>query len=179
MVKLHKVHCQLCQFMTGAGDLCLDLADQGITGTVTGSVFAQFGPLFTPNRIRDGRQALTVLIKRDERYFHINLVTLLEMCKAGTDMPNELDPQWDELMKITEAKTWDDFICYVVGDHLDASYGTELKDGEAPAYLVTLSVKGSDTSVRLNLASLIAMARFADLPEPEITCEEIRIAALA
>jgi hypothetical protein len=98
-------------------------------------------------------------------------------------MPEDLEPQWESLMAVTENEHWNpsDFNAYIVGDHLDAQNGCELTmiNGESQEYLLVLSRKGSGTSTRLNLASLIAMARYADLPAPEITCGEILQATLA
>lgn len=178
---LNKIHRELNQFTTGVGELCLDLEEQGLTGAVLGSVFAQCGPRFNTQSVRDGRQALTVVLKRDDRYLQINLVTLLVLARAGTDMPEELEPQWGRLMSVTISENWkpQDFHAYVIGDHLDATKGTELSalSGERQAYVVILSRKGSATII-LNLASLLAMARFADVPEPVLTCEELRNAAI-
>lgn len=180
---LHEIHEKLVQFTDGADALCRNLTWQNISGTVFGTQLVEAPPKLFVQRMLSGRQAMTLVLNRGDKRFHINMLTLLELAKSGTDMPAELDPQFDTLMSVVGSEHWDPsvFNAYAIGEFLGVHNSNHLTvfDGLPQEYILVLCPMGSPDSVSLNVASLIAMARHAVLSEKEVTCADILAAVRA
>lgn len=177
MSTMQQVKQELADFLVGADDLCTNLDQVHVSGAVVGTILAKSGPLFAQQKVRDGKQPIILMLKKGKDYYHVNLFDLLLLAQAASDMPEELDGdgQWSSLMTVdVSSKSPEDFVCYVLGDHLDPLAGTALTflDGKRQAFVANLCLKGSGIVIRLNLASLLAMARYAYLPDPD-ECEEV------